>query len=319
MRRHVRPSFLIAAALAVTAVTALAQAACGGGGRATPRKAPPQWLVYLESDFRLPRPTFGAAGQRVNDIDRCGEEKFQRIWTLTDGLIEEASAAGASLALLANMDATTVALGQTFAFNTTNAELKEIANSAEPSRTKTERSDEAIARLVKAAKTQRQRHAEIIKAAPQHTQNLFQAVETMRGAVPEMLRGDRSVVVVFVTDMVHYNTAERNQRNVTGGQLNMLQEEDRAALLAEQKARTGWWINGRTLTPLRGEGNGELEVRAVLVDRCTIGEALPGAEAPNWALIRGDVHDFWRDVMKALGAELRWDYKPKTPEINAPR
>jgi hypothetical protein len=271
-----------------------------------------QWLVYLQSDYAYVGRTYRPQGQQPTETERCASQKFDAVWGLADALIDRAADDGASLDLFANLDTTTPRLGDRVSFNRSNPRIAETEDRVGSRRDKEEdlkRLRGEIASTTKRAA--REMHADALRRYPQHTQNVFQLIEAMRVAVPEALQRLDSVVVVFVSDMVHYNTSHPSQTNLERGYLNMLQDPDREALLHEQELDARWWLKGIPLDRLSLSKTSAVEVRTVLVDRCPSGESLPGTEAPDWPRIRADAKRFWSRVVENLGATVIWNYQPR--------
>jgi hypothetical protein len=307
-----RNSLMVLPVIGLVAFALVGSSSCTLEPRKRTGKPISHWLVYLQSDFPYVGPTYRPPGQQPSETERCADQKFESIWGITDALIDRAAVERASLDLFANLDTTTPRLVERVSFNRSNREIAETDDKIGSRRDRLEDLQRLRDRLASTTKQDaRKAHADLLRRHPQHTQNIFQLVEAMRVAVPEALQQRNSVVVVFVSDMVHYNISQSSQTNLEKGFLNMLQDVDREAMLQAQEMDARWWLKGIPLDRLSLSNAKTVEVRTVLVDRCPSGESLPDGEPPDWPRIRADARRFWGQVLENLGATVTWNYQPQ--------
>lgn len=286
-------------------------AACDGLPDAN-KSARPQWLILLESDFRIPPLMAGGTGLSApeTDFERCGRDKLEEIWRTTDQILRDAEVARASVNLVANVSGTTVDLG-TVHFNDLNEKIAAVEASADAPDLKDKDMRKRFAEVRAQAVSFRKKHEAKLDESPQATQEIFHLIGLLESRLSDKIPQRPPVVVIFVSDMVHYNTSLPVHFKPEKGQMNMLQDPDRLALKALRDSQPDWWLDGRSLSSVaQGE---DVEIRRAAVNRCSSGEQLPGTEAANWALIRSDVREFWVSTFKELGIDEKriiWDYRP---------
>lgn len=291
----------------------LSMAACQIPEQDTEPPRFPEWVVYLESDFSLGPKHIPSItdGVDVSASERCGDRKFEDVWATTSTILQAAARDRATLEIVANVSPGPVSVTRS-AFNRNDDEIRVIEDSNKPSPTRDrERQDRIDELVLKATGDAKQRYLEALRV-PQRVQDVFQSVSALQASLPERFRRSSRLTAVFVSDMVHYNTAHVTQFIPQDGLMNMIFPEHRKALAHLRDRDQGianWWINNRRLEPVPTPEPQNFEVRIVPVERCQEGELWPQDAEPIWTLIRGDVERFWTDSFRALGAQdVRWNY-----------
>lgn len=261
------------------------------------RTLPQTWLVYLQNDLAEPTTIRG------DEAGACAEAKFQEIWSHTHKIISRARQQEATIRLFASFESGTRELAGV-SLNDNDPNIIEIKKGSGSKEDRKRDRDDRLTFLLQQLAGAEPAHRQLLERSPQHSQDLLRLVEHVRTTVPAASANHSRVMVYFVNDMVHYNTATAGQFDLNNGRLNMFDDRERRAFLAALD-NPNWWIGDRPVTVFPAKV--PVEVRTILTSRCERGDSIPGSDAPNLALLPGELRDIWTRVFERFGAKVTWN------------